>query len=108
MDRKNDGSRTTFANLVSCRARLRLSWQKGAYSLGGKIAVVNLTNKDALYNLLSFLPNALRFSAYRPGPAEVPFSSYFAGGGVAGGGPGGGGSTNFASSTGTFCFSSST
>src|SRR5215831_17634275 len=83
-------------------------WKKDSYSFAGKLTIVNVTNRAVLYKLsFELLRNPFRLAAHRSG-RDDPTSRYFAGGGVPGGDSGGGGGTNFASSTGTFCFSSST
>ena len=47
-------------------------WKKDTYSLGGKITVVNLTNKAALYNFLSSF-SGTHFVAPRTVQAEITF-----------------------------------
>jgi len=47
-------------------------WKKDSYSLGGKISVVNLTNKVALYNFLSSF-SGTHFVTARTVQAEITF-----------------------------------
>jgi hypothetical protein len=101
-DPDTNPSRISPRNLSDVALGSDRLWKKDTYSLGRKLTVVNLTNKAVLYNLLSSFSGA-HFVSPRTVQAEMTFHFY-----LAGGGPGGGGDTNFASSTGTFCFNSST
>ena len=65
-------SRTTPRNLFDIALGTKSLWKKDSYSLGGKITVVNLVNKAALYNFLSSF-SGTHFVTPRILQAEVTF-----------------------------------
>lgn len=65
-------SRIMPRNLFDIAVGADSLWKKDTYSLGGKITVVNLTNKAALYNFLSSF-SGTHFVAPRTVQAEITF-----------------------------------
>jgi len=65
-------SRITPRNLFDIVLGADSVWKKDNYSLGGKITVVNLTNKVALYNFLSSF-SGTHFVTPRTIQAEATF-----------------------------------